>query len=421
MRHHDHRFEWTRSEFRAWARDAAEKFGYKVKFTGVGSFGYGMMIENVDAAVVEEYLAKDMSGRVDEPEDADYFPQELVEGSLAKRAHRVYGDCTQIAVFTIKPDNSDRNNQELCEGISLKHALKTLPPAGVTGDGICLVKHVEYPWVDSPYPPRTHDALVLIQDCLDQFIPTPVYDAWSNPPIAEWDKPRETGVIELSFEDEDPVAKRNRERNELRDAENYTARLLQGKNLADLQVLVVPVDLKRIWESNWKLQRAFRFDYQMFTVLFHLSGAPGWKLNDMTPLGTECKFLIEIPKQELKDSTGDEVDFTGEARHNDYKRYISTQGFQIKYSTPQNPVMEAQPEPFPLSYGVEDQPNIWADFTFTPGVIPKTCEEDDHVVLTLGKNGTIPVPADCDDKDMCGGDILWVTFRKGAASPSRNG
>jgi len=421
MRHHDHRFEWTRSEFRAWACDAAEQFGYKVEFTGVGSFGYGMMIENVDAAVVEEYLTKDMAGRVDKPEGAEYFPLELVEGNLAKRAHRVYGDCTQIAVFTIKPDNSDRNHQELCEGISLKHALKTLPPAGVADDGICLIKHVEYPWVDSPYPPSTRDALVLIQGCLNQFIPTPVYDAWSNPPIAEWDKPRETGVVELSFEDEDPVAKRKRERDELRDAENYTAKLLQGRNLADLQVLVVPVDLKRIWESSWTLQREFRFDYQMFTVLFHLSGAPEWKLNDMTPLGTECKFLIEIPKQELKDSTGDEVDFTGAARHNDYKRYISTQGFQIKYNTPQNPVVGAQPEPFPLSYGVEDQPNIWADFTFTPGVVPKTCDEDDRVVLTLGKNGTIPVPTDCDDEDMCGGDILWVTFRKGAVFPSLNG
>jgi len=300
MRHHDHRFEWTRSEFRDWARDAAKQFGYKVEFTGVGSFGYSMMIENVDAAVVEEYLTKDMSGRVDKPEDADYFPLEPVQGDLAKRAHRVYGDCTQIAVFIIKPDNNHGNSQELCEGVSLKHALKALPLAGITSDGICLAKHVEYPWVDCPYPPCTHDALVLIQACLNQFIPTPVSDAWSNPPIAEWDKPRETGVVELSFEDEDPIVKRKRERDELRDAENYTAQLLQGRNLADLQVLVVPVGLKRIWESCWKLQRVFRFNYQMFTALFHVSGAPEWKLNDMTPLGTECKFLIEMPQQKLK-------------------------------------------------------------------------------------------------------------------------
>ena len=36
MRHSDHRFEWTRSEFEAWAKPVAERFGYHVEFQGIG-------------------------------------------------------------------------------------------------------------------------------------------------------------------------------------------------------------------------------------------------------------------------------------------------------------------------------------------------------------------------------------------------
>jgi 3' terminal RNA ribose 2'-O-methyltransferase Hen1 len=36
FRHKDHRFEWTRAEFEAWARGVAERFGYGVRFAPVG-------------------------------------------------------------------------------------------------------------------------------------------------------------------------------------------------------------------------------------------------------------------------------------------------------------------------------------------------------------------------------------------------
>jgi 3' terminal RNA ribose 2'-O-methyltransferase Hen1 len=35
-RHGDHRFEWTREEFRAWSRQVAQRHGYDVDFTPVG-------------------------------------------------------------------------------------------------------------------------------------------------------------------------------------------------------------------------------------------------------------------------------------------------------------------------------------------------------------------------------------------------
>lgn len=39
MRHRDHRFEWTREEFRAWAIRVCARFGYACEFRGVGDFG----------------------------------------------------------------------------------------------------------------------------------------------------------------------------------------------------------------------------------------------------------------------------------------------------------------------------------------------------------------------------------------------
>jgi len=36
MRHPDHRFEWTRKEFRAWAHRVADAYGYRVRFLPVG-------------------------------------------------------------------------------------------------------------------------------------------------------------------------------------------------------------------------------------------------------------------------------------------------------------------------------------------------------------------------------------------------
>src|SRR5206468_2783354 len=36
LRHRDHRFEWTRDEFAAWAGDVADRFGYAVRFLPVG-------------------------------------------------------------------------------------------------------------------------------------------------------------------------------------------------------------------------------------------------------------------------------------------------------------------------------------------------------------------------------------------------
>jgi hypothetical protein len=36
FRHRDHRFEWTRAEFQAWAQSICDRFGYGVRFLPIG-------------------------------------------------------------------------------------------------------------------------------------------------------------------------------------------------------------------------------------------------------------------------------------------------------------------------------------------------------------------------------------------------
>jgi hypothetical protein len=36
LRHHDHRFEWTRAEFQQWATGVASRYEYGVRFGGIG-------------------------------------------------------------------------------------------------------------------------------------------------------------------------------------------------------------------------------------------------------------------------------------------------------------------------------------------------------------------------------------------------
>jgi 3' terminal RNA ribose 2'-O-methyltransferase Hen1 len=37
MRHRDHRFEWTRAQFRSWAETAATTYGYTVRYLPIGA------------------------------------------------------------------------------------------------------------------------------------------------------------------------------------------------------------------------------------------------------------------------------------------------------------------------------------------------------------------------------------------------
>ncbi|CAF90627.1 unnamed protein product, partial [Tetraodon nigroviridis] len=46
FRHRDHKFEWTRAEFKSWALKVCQDYGYTVEFTGVGAAPPGQQ-ENI--------------------------------------------------------------------------------------------------------------------------------------------------------------------------------------------------------------------------------------------------------------------------------------------------------------------------------------------------------------------------------------
>ena len=51
LRHRDHRFEWTRAQFQAWAHSVSERFGYQVRFLSVRAGRRGSRITNSDGGV----------------------------------------------------------------------------------------------------------------------------------------------------------------------------------------------------------------------------------------------------------------------------------------------------------------------------------------------------------------------------------
>ncbi len=51
LRHPDHRFEWTRQEFRAWAEGIAERFGYSVEVPADRAGRRGARVADTDGGV----------------------------------------------------------------------------------------------------------------------------------------------------------------------------------------------------------------------------------------------------------------------------------------------------------------------------------------------------------------------------------
>ena len=55
LRHPDHRFEWTRQEFRVWADGIAARFGYSVQFLPIGPED-GAWVADTDGSVREAWI-----------------------------------------------------------------------------------------------------------------------------------------------------------------------------------------------------------------------------------------------------------------------------------------------------------------------------------------------------------------------------
>ncbi|KAF8244679.1 hypothetical protein K440DRAFT_609119 [Wilcoxina mikolae CBS 423.85] len=243
MRHHDHRFEWTRREFRVWAREAAEKFGYDVEFTGAGGLGRGMVVvgEDVDRVLREAAEAcgskeeipsgvsewGDMKGLVCPVDDTD-------EGQHVLR--RAFGDCSQIAVFVIKP------------------GVEKEPPVQNTGGGAVQRVHTHtYEFQkEEEFPPSLRAVLepLMIGGRLLRFVPEFIVDEWlKGSEDSQYSWPEDNAWTGQSLDD-----------NALRERERLTTQL-GGK---PVKIVEVVIEAQRLWEETYALQRVCHYRYEVF-------------------------------------------------------------------------------------------------------------------------------------------------------------
>lgn len=110
------RFEWTRASFREWALRAAQRFGYDVEFCGVGGLGDHWKLSGYGARGFEVVATALRSPGAACPASRSSSAWEPLKGlvcpkpadddtsAVASDFRRVFGDCSQIAVFVLRPD-----------------------------------------------------------------------------------------------------------------------------------------------------------------------------------------------------------------------------------------------------------------------------------------------------------------------------
>ncbi|MGW5863498.1 3' terminal RNA ribose 2'-O-methyltransferase Hen1 [Streptomyces sp. NPDC055239] len=79
VRHGDHRFEWTREEFRGWARQVAERHGYEVDFVPVGDDDpeVGPPTQMAVFTQTDKTSKSDKAGKADKNSNADKDAKEV--------------------------------------------------------------------------------------------------------------------------------------------------------------------------------------------------------------------------------------------------------------------------------------------------------------------------------------------------------
>jgi len=246
MRHHDHRFEWTRREFRLWAREAAEKFGYDVEFTGAGGLGRGMMVEgeNVDAVLRE---AAETCGSVDEIPSGSSEWGEMKgiicpvddNGAGQHPVLRAFGDCSQVAVFVIKAGGEEEVQPRHAEGETLR-----------------LVHIHNYSFQKEEFPPSLRAVLepLMIGGRLLRFVPELI--------IEEWLKGDEH-LKDARYRKQHGWPEDGQNWRELDDVSLQLSAKLGGKLWA-INTVEVAIDAQRLWEETYALQRACHYRYEVF-------------------------------------------------------------------------------------------------------------------------------------------------------------
>lgn len=301
MRHPDHRFEWTREEFRNWASKAAEDFGYDVAFTGVGGLGNGMSVVGSSGSAVSDALTHEYGQLGAGGESIGGR-----DGNVIEKAGEVWGDCSQIAIFTMREDE-ESENEDFINTIDWKRRLQAdhdsrnsnspLNPY-VFPNSITQVVHHNFPYeTDEIFPPSYLTIMELLENEIANYLPNRIREQWAKSPF-ELLRSKSGGNKHgerddyFSFEsdsecdyswdpeiDGDEVARRTRkkerryEKQIRRKVENS---ILAGKRPDIVEVVkVTGVNLRTLWEDSiggkGGLRRVCRFKEEVFREVL-LSG-----------------------------------------------------------------------------------------------------------------------------------------------------
>lgn len=339
MRHHDHRFEWTRTEFRAWARTAAEQFGYDVGFSGVGGIDHGMTpiggtgyaiqksLEDATNMFFEDGSEGDTGDRLNLGEGLDDLFTTQFDGltALGRKANAVFGECSQIAVFVIKQDVEKEWDE--VEGFpttagsapdirarSGSRSEGTAPPIFpdawaplitpdnwfshpfFTTSGIRLVCHYSYPWAkNEEYPPNYICVMEMMQATFNRCLPAIMLEEWQKTPtvLIRDKRRRQQGILSgpaPKIMDIDPYdfletptaeiilsRKIARKEEDEKEANRVKEQTAVMGGMAPEKVVVVKmvIGTRKIWEESYDLRRACHFHYDVFCRMITSPGPEG--------------------------------------------------------------------------------------------------------------------------------------------------
>ncbi|KAK6527995.1 hypothetical protein TWF281_009254 [Arthrobotrys megalospora] len=224
MRHHDHRFEWTREEFQTWGNTAAESFGYTVKYHGCGALHDGAEILATRWRVEEALRKQIISQNITVQEGQSMGTALLLEA---------FGHCSQVAIF-VRNDVRKRSGEEI-SSLSSRHYTKELTPMSAIVDHhihllrqlppeLRLVRYHTFKQsaIERPYPPTIFDLFNQQRLAIKHLLPVEVQRVWQY------------------------------------------QRTLEEYRKHDFEAVVINTDLKCLWDSCHTIRRTCRFHFEVF-------------------------------------------------------------------------------------------------------------------------------------------------------------
>ncbi|KAK6360637.1 hypothetical protein TWF730_006773 [Orbilia blumenaviensis] len=231
MRHHDHRFEWTRQEFQTWGDDAAETFGYQVSYHGCGALQDGAEIRATRWRVEEALRQQIKNKNITAAEGQSLGSALLLEA---------FGHCSQVAVF-IRNDFRKKSEEQISSPGNRYYTNELTPMDAIVENHIQhirqlppqlqLIKYHTFPktTISRAYPPAIFDIFDQQRLTIKHLLPVEVQRVWQ-----------------------------------------YAQTLREYKEY-DYEAVVINTDAKCLWDSCYTIRRACRFHFEVLEYLMGIN------------------------------------------------------------------------------------------------------------------------------------------------------